>query len=126
MKLKLSNGHDLYIQQNDIKLQQINNKTYIVGNETLYGVDDTGVKWRLSPSQSDTTDMFTLDYYDEVNTSSSYYRWVWVDSSVQIEWDSVPPSMIADDTFNFDNFGLNLGFFIFLGVFIVFFIFKRK
>lgn len=125
MKLELSNGRTFYVQQKDIKLQQINNKTYIIGNDVLYGVDDTGTKWRLYPTESDTSDMYSLDYYDYVPSSSSYNRWQWVDTNVQIEWESVPPSMKADDTFNFDNFGLNLGFFIFLGIFIIFFIFKR-
>lgn len=121
MKLELSNGNDLYVSQNNIKLQQINNKTYITGNDTLYGVDSNGTRWRLNPSQSDTSDMYTLDYY----TYSSQYRWNWADSNVTIKWESVPPSMRADDTFNFDNFGVPLVLTIFLAVFIIFGVHKR-
>lgn len=124
MRLKLSNNRDLYVSQNNIKLQEINNRTYITGNDVLYGVDNTGVRWRLTPSQSDTTDMYSLDFYEYVRSGTTY-RWQWTDSTTTILWDSVPPSMRADDTFNFDNFGVSLPLVIFLAVFIIFGVHKR-
>lgn len=120
MKLDLTNGDVAYFEQNNIRLQQINGSTYLVGNTTLYGITENGERVRLYSSMSDSSDMHTLDFY-EYNS-----RWGWVDSNVEIVWDSVPPSMRADDTFNFDNFNVSLILTVFLSVFIVFCVFKRR
>lgn len=120
MKLELSNGDVAYFEQNNIRLQQINGSTYLVGNTTLYGITENGERVRLYASKSDSSDMHTLDFY-EYNS-----RWGWVDSNVEIVWDSVPPSMRADDTFNFDNFNPSLLLTVILSVFVVFCVFKRR
>lgn len=120
MKLELSNGDVAYFEQNNIRLQEINGSTYLVGNTTLYGMTENGERVRLYASKSDSSDMHTLDFY-EYNS-----RWGWVDSNVEIVWDSVPPSMRADDTFNFDNFNPSLLITIFLSIFVVFCVFKRR
>lgn len=121
MRLLLSDGSYAYFEQNNVKLQKINNKTYIVGNTTLYGVTEDGERVRLYASKSDTSDLYTLDYYEYGGS-----RWGWNDSNVSIVWDSVPPSMRADDTFNFDNFNPSLILTVFLAVFVVFCVFKRR
>lgn len=120
MRLELTNGDVAYFEQNNIRLQEINGSTYIVGNTTLYGITENGERVRLYASLSDSSDMHTLDFY-EYNS-----RWGWVDSNVGIVWDSVPPSMRADDTFNFDNFNPSLLITVFLSIFIVFCVFKRR
>ena len=120
MKLDLTNGDVAYFEQNNIRLQQINGSTYLVGNTTLYGMTENGDRVRLYSSISDSSDMHTLDFY-EYNS-----RWGWVDSNVEIVWDSVPPSMRADDTFNFDNFNPSLLLTVLLAVIVVFCVFKRR
>ena len=54
MKLLLSNGDTLFVQQNDIKLVKLNNSIHIVGNDILYGITDNGTRYRLNPESSTT------------------------------------------------------------------------
>lgn len=127
MRLELTNGDIAYVEQDNIKLVELDGHTCIVGNTTLYGVTENGERFRLSPSYSSSTgfNIYKLDYYEYVssNYGGSYQ---WVSSSDEIEWTSVPVSMYADDTYNFDNFGLTLPFMVFLAVFVIFCIFKRR
>lgn len=127
MKVELTNGDIAYIEQGTAKLVELNNHTCIVGNSTIYGVTENGDRFRLSPTYSGSTgyNLYSLDYYEYVssNYGGSYQ---WVSSNDEIEWSSVPVSMYADDTYNFDNFGLTLPFIVFLAIFIIFCIFKRR
>lgn len=120
MRLELSNGDVAYFEQNNIRLQEINGSTYIVGNTTLYGITENGQRVRLYASKSDTSDMHTLDFYEYSS------RWGWVDSNVEIVWNSVPPSMRADDTYNFDNFSLSQIGIVIILILSLFTVFKRR
>lgn len=127
MKIELTNGDIAYIEQSTIKLVDIEGHTSLVGGSTLYGVTENGERFRLTPTYSSSTgfDLCKLDYYQWVaSTYGGSYQWV--ASNDEIEWSSVPVSMYADDTYNFDNFGLTLPFVIFFAVFIVFCVFKRR
>lgn len=127
MRVELTSGEIAYIEQGDIKLVEIDGHTSIVGNTALYGVTENGERFRLNPSFSSNSgyNLYNLDYYEYVssNYGGSYQ---WVSSNDEIEWSSVPVSMYADDTYNFDNFGLTLPFIVFLAVFVIFCVFKRR
>ena len=119
MRLELTDGTEVFIEQNNIKLQEIDNDTHIVGGQTLYGITEDTERFCINPDIS-TTDVLTQEYDAETDT----YNWVSINE--QIEWDSVPKSMYADDTFNFENFSLNHIFIVFLSIFIIFCVFKRR
>lgn len=119
MKLELTDGTEVYIEQNNIKLQEIDNDTHIVGGQPLYGITEDSERFCVIPDIS-TTDVLMQEYDAETDS----YNWVSINE--QIEWDSVPKSMYADDTFNFENFSLNHIFTVFLSVFIIFCVFKRR
>lgn len=134
MRLLLSNGHYFYVEQNDVKLVNIDDNICIVGNTPLYGVDDTGKRYRLNPSSSitrleDVTSENQLigSYWDE---DTQQYEGVYDDVDVwsltSITLDgTIPTSMNADDTFNFDNFNCSLLLVFCLAIFVSFRVFSR-
>lgn len=119
MKLELTDGTKVYVEQSNIKLQEIDNDTHIVGGQTLYGITEDTERFCIDPDIS-TTDVLMKEYDAETDT----YNWVSINK--QIEWDSVPVSMYADDTYNFDNYASPLPFIVFIAIFIVFCVFKRR
>lgn len=119
MKLELTDGTEIYVEQSNIKLQEIDNDTHIVGGQALYGITEDAERFCINPDIS-TTDVLMQEYDEETQS----YNWVSIGES--IEWESVPVSMYADDTYNFDNFNLSLIFTVFLSVFIIFCVFKRR
>lgn len=134
MKILLSNGHYLFVQQNNIKLVNINNHINIVGDECLYGISDTGVRYRLNPESSTTrlelatTENRVIDaIYDPVtDTYDEIYGDVPVWELTTITLDGkIPISMNADDTYNFDLFTPTFILVFILTIFVSFRIFNR-
>lgn len=122
MRLITNNGDYIYIEDNGALLQEVDGRSYLVGNTTLYGITEDGTRCRLTSTISDSSNLYNLEYYEE--SSSSYNAWY--QSSDYIEWTSVPPSLRADDTFNFRNFNIELIGCVILAVFIIFCVFKRR
>lgn len=134
MILHLSNGDTFYVQQDNIKLVKLNNSIHIVGNDILYGITDNGTRYRLNPESSTTrleiagTENRVVDaIYDPVtDTYDEIYADVpvWNLSSITLS-DNIPSSMNADDTYNFDNFGLSMLLVFALAIFVSFRVFNR-
>ena len=124
MRLELSNGEYFYVNQGNTKLLNVNNKAYIVSNDVLYGILDDGTRLRLTPSGGYRTgyDLYHLQEY--VQGSDGYYSWV--DTNNYIVGSSIPYSMNADDTYNFDNFSLSQICIVIILILSLFTVFKRR
>ena len=122
MRLITNEGNYIYVEENGALLQEVNERAYLVGNTALYGITDTGDRVRLTSEVSDTSNLYNLEYFDETTEEGD----IWTQSNEYIEWSSVPPSLRADDTFNFRNFNIELISTVLLSVFIIFCVFKRR
>lgn len=124
MRLELSNGEYFYVTQGNTKLLNVNNKAYIVSNDTLYGILDDGTRLRLSPSGNKRTgyDLYHLQEY--VQDVDGYYEWV--NTNNYIVGSSIPYSMNADDTYNFDNFSFSQIGIVIILILCLFTVFKRR
>ena len=122
MRLVTNNEDYIYVEENGFLLQEVNGKSYLVGNTPLYGITDTGDRVRLTSEVSDTSNLYNLEYFEETTEEGD----IWAQSNEYIEWTSVPPSLRADDTFNFRNFNIELISTVLLSVFIIFCVFKRR
>lgn len=110
MRILLSNGDYAYTNNTESRLLDINNKAYLVG-DNLNIVSDSST-YRLSIDSP-----VYLEEYDNQE---------WVETDLYIPSDSIPQSLNADDTFNFEGFGLPLLLTVFFSVFVVFCVFKRR
>ena len=124
MRLELSNGDYFYVNQGNTKLLNVNDKAYIVSNDTLYGILDDGTRLRLTPSGNYRTgyDLYHLQEY--VRGSDGYYEWV--ETNNYIVGSSIPYSMNADDTYNFDNFSFSQIGIVIILILCFFTVFKRR
>jgi len=122
MRLLNNYGDYIYVEENGALLQEVNGRSCLVGNTSLYGITDTGDRVRLTSEVNDTSNIYNLEYLEE----DSELGFVWTQSNEYIEWESVPPSLRADDTFNFRNFNVELISVVLLAVFIIFCVFKRR
>lgn len=122
MRLMTNEGNYIYIEENGALLQEVNEKSYLVGNTPIYGITDTGDRVRLTSEISDTSNLYNLEYFSESTETGD----VWIKSNEYIDWTSVPPSLRADDTYNFRNYNIELISIIILAIFIVFCVFKRR
>ena len=136
MRLKLSNDDIFYIEQDDIKLVNIDDDIHIVGNNILYGIDENGNRLRLNPSSSTTrleqlttvNQVVSVNYsYDENNEliEEPVYDDVDTWQLTNLTLTSIPISMNANDTFNFDCFNLSFLLTFFIAIFISFRVFNR-
>lgn len=122
MRLLTNEGNYIYVEENGALLQEVNEKSYLVGNTALYGITDTGDRVRLTSETSDTSNLYNLEYFNESSEEGA----IWIKSDEYIDWTSVPPSLRADDTYNFRNYNIELISIIILAIFIVFCVFKRR
>ena len=122
MRLTTNEGNYIYIEENGSLLQEVNGKSYLVGNSPLYGITDTGDRIRLTSEVSDTSNLYNLEYFSETSEEGD----IWSQSNEYIEWSSVPPSLRADDTYNFRNYNIELISIVILAIFIIFCVFKRR
>ena len=122
MRLLTNEGNYKYIEENGALLQEVNEKSYLVGNTSLYGITDTGNRNRLTSEISDTSNLYNLEYFDGTSEGTE----TWIQSDEYIDWTSVPPSLKADDTFNFRNYNIELISIAILAIFIIFCVFKRR
>ena len=122
MRLVTNNEDYIYVEENGFLLQEVDGKSYLVGNTPLYGITDTGDKVRLTSEVSDTSNLYNLEYFDDTTEEGD----IWTQSNEYIEWASVPPSLRADDTYNFRNFNIELISTILLAIIIIFCVFKRR
>lgn len=137
MRVGLSNDEWFYIEQNDIKLVLINDKFHIVGGQILYGISESGERYRLNPDVSTCyLEKFSIEstvvdsvYNAEEDVYDPVYAdvptWTLTNLTLDSEHFSIPSSMNANDTYNFDNFGLSHLFVIFIAVFVAFRVFKH-
>lgn len=126
MKLLLSNGEYLYVGETNARLLDVNNRAYLVDNNTLYGITDDGTRYRLNHTTSGSSlDSYHLQEY--VYTSSAYGgSWSWQDTSIYITSSSIPPSLNSDNTYNFEDFNPSLLLVFILSAFIILNAFKRR
>ena len=122
MRLMTNEGNYIYIEENGALLQEINEKSYLVGDTPLYGITDTGDRIRITSDINDTSNLYNLEYFSETSEEVD----IWTQSDEYIEWTSVPPSLRADDTFNFRNYNIELISIAILAIFIIFCVFKRR
>lgn len=122
MRLLTNEGNYIYIEENGALLQEIDEKSYLVGNTPLYGITDNGDKVRLTPDVGDTSNLYNLEYFDKSSEEGN----LWTQSNEYIDWTSVPPSLRADDTYNFRNYNIELISIVILAIFVVFCVFKRR
>lgn len=122
MRLTTNEGNYIYVEENGFLLQEVGDKSYLVGNTPLYGITDTGDRVRITSDINDTSNLYNLEYFDEVTEEGD----VWLKSNEYIEWTSVPPSLRADDTYNFRNYNIELISTILLAIVIIFCVFKRR
>ena len=122
MRLLTNEGNYIYIEENGALLQEVNEKSYLVGNTALYGITDTGDRVRLTSEVSDTSNLYNLEYFSETSEEGN----IWTQSNEYIDWTSVPPSLRADDTYNFRNYNIELISVVILAIFIIFCVFKRR
>lgn len=137
MRLALSNDEWIYVQQNDIKLVYIDGYYHVVGDECLYGISESGTRYRINPSNStylveeyeivqqvvDTIYDVENDTYDPVYADIGV--WTPTEMTLDINY-AIPTSMNANDTFNFDNFSVSYLLTFFLAIFVLFRIFVKK
>lgn len=131
MRLALSNDEWFYVEQNNVKLVDINGEYHIVGGSILYGVSESGTRYRLNP---DVSTSFFEEYSvssqivgSEYDVEEDVYIPVYADvgswSLTNLTLDtnySIPNSMNANDTYNFDNFSSSYVLVLLLVMFIVF------
>lgn len=122
MRLMTNEGDYIYIEENSALLQEVDSKSYLVGNTPIYGITDYGDRVRLTPEVSDTSNLYNLEYFETTDETGD----IWTQSDEYIAWDSVPPSLKADDTFNFRNYNVELVSVIALAIFVIFCVFKRR
>ena len=124
MRLELSNGEYFYVNQGNTKLLNVNNKAYIVSNDTLYGILDDGTRLRLTPTRSyhSEYDLYHLQQYAQ-GIDGDYS---WVNTNEYIIGSSIPYSMNADDTYNFDNFSFSQIGIVIILILCLFTVFKRR
>lgn len=122
MRLLTNEGNYIYIEENGALLQEIDNKSYLVGDTPLYGITDTGDRIRITPDVGDTSNLYNLEYLDKSSEEGN----LWTQSNEYIDWTSVPPSLRADDTYNFRNYNIELISIVILAIFVVFCVFKRR
>ena len=122
MRLLNNYGDYIYVEENGALLQEVNGRSCLVGNTSLYGITGNGDRVRLTSEINDTSNIYNLEYLEE----DPELGFVWNQSNEYIEWESVPPSLRADDTFNFRNFNVELISVVLLAVFIIFCVFKRR
>jgi hypothetical protein len=121
MRLKTNNEDYIYVEENGFLLQEVDGKSYLVGDTSLFGITSDGDRVRLTSEISDTSNLYNLEYFEGIDETGP----IWNQSDEYIEWESVPPSLRADDTFNFRNFNIELISIVLLALFIVFCVFKR-
>lgn len=122
MRLMTNEGNYIYVEENGFLLQEVDEKSYLVGNTPLYGITDTGYRIRITSDINDTSNLYNLEYFDESTEEGD----IWLKSNEYIEWTSVPPSLRADDTYNFRNYNIELISTILLAIVIIFCVFKRR
>lgn len=135
MRFGLSNDKWFYVQENDVKLLDIEGTIHVVGDECLYGLDEDGTRLRINPSTStylleeyEITQQVVDTVYDAENdVYEPVYADVgtWIPTDIQLSEYYIPPSMNANDTFNFNNLNPSLLLTFFLAIFVVFRIFHR-
>ena len=112
----------IYVEENGFLLQEINGKSYLVGDTPLYGITDTGDRVRITSDINDTSNLYNLEYF----TETSEQGYIWLKSNEYMDWASVPPSLRADDTYNFRNYNIELISITLLAFVIIFCVFKRR
>lgn len=122
MRLMTNEGDYIYVEENGFLLQEVDDKSYLVGDTPLYGITSDGDRVRLTSEVSNTSNLYNLEYFDETAEEGD----IWSQSSEYIDWTSVPPSLRADDTYNFRNFNIELISAVLLAVVIIFCVFKRR
>ena len=122
MRLITNEGNYIYVEENGFLLQEVNDKSYLVGNTPLYGITDYGDRVRITSDINDTSNLYNLEYFDETSEEGD----IWLKSNEYIDWTSVPPSLRADDTYNFRNYNIELISATLLAVVIMFCVFKRR
>lgn len=122
MRLMTNEGDYIYIEENSALLQEIDGKSYLVGNTPIYGITDYGVRVRLTPEINDTSNLYNLEYFEGTDETGD----IWTQTNEYIAWDSVPPSLKACDTFNFRNYNIELISITALAIFVIFCVFKRR
>lgn len=122
MRLLTNDENYIYVEENGFLLQEVDEKSYLVGDTPLYGITDTGDRIRLTPEVSDTSNLYNLEYFVEISEEGD----IWTQSNEYIDWTSVPPSLRADDTYNFRNYNIELISAVLLAVVIIFCVFKRR
>lgn len=118
MRLELSNGDYAYFSTDGIKLVKIDNTIYNCSNSTMYGIDENGTRVRLNSNinqnSSNPYNNYQLQYYTQYGNS-----YTWITNDITIE--NIPPSLNADDTFNFESFPISL-----IGIFILIILFVKS
>lgn len=122
MRLITNEGDYIYVEENGFLLQEVDGKSYLVGNTNLYGITSYGDRVRITSEINDTSNLYNLEYFDGIDETGV----IWTQSDEFIEWESVPPSLRADDTFNFRNFNIELISIVLLAIVIIFCVFKRR
>lgn len=122
MRLMTNEGNYIYVEENGFLLQEVDDKSYLVGDTSLYGITDTGDRVRLTSEVSDTSNLYNLEYFSETSEEGD----IWTQSNEYIDFTSVPPSLRADDTYNFRNFNIELISTVLLSIVIIFCVFKRR
>lgn len=126
MRVLLSNGEYLYIGVTNARLLSIGSRAYLVDNNTLYGITDDGTRYRLNHTTSGSTlNSYNLQEY--VYTPSAYGgSWSWSDTNLYISSSTIPPSLNADSTFNFEDFNPSLLLTFILATIVILLAFKRR
>ena len=122
MRLMTNEGNYIYVEENGFLLQEVDGKSYLVGDTGLYGITDTGDRVRLTSEISDTSNLYNLEYFSETSETGD----IWTQSNEYIDWTSVPPSLKANDTYNFRNYNIELISTVLLSIVIIFCVFKRR
>lgn len=134
MILYLSNGDKFYVEQNNIKLLQNNNHIYVVGDNSLFGITEDGTRYCINPEYDNEhlkEGVFVRRVVDAIydpatDTYENIYGDVfeWQDTNITLTG-NIPSSMNADDTYNFDNFGIPMLLVFLVAIFVSFRVFNR-
>ena len=65
MRLMTNDDNYIYVEENGFLLQEVDGKSYLVGDTPLYGITDTGNRIRITSEVSDTSNLYNLEYFDE-------------------------------------------------------------
>lgn len=122
MRLMTNEGNYIYVEENGFLLQEVDEKSYLVGDTPLYGITSDGDRIRITSDINDTSNLYNLEYFVETSEEGD----IWLKSNEYIEWTSVPPSLRADDTYNFRNYNIELISTTLLAIVIIFCVFKRR